>query len=74
MFGVTVGGSIVARGALAAQRHLMAGDGNEPFLRSKITTARFYAEHVLPQAVALRGSVCAGTAALAALDDYNGVM
>ena len=68
LFGLTAGGSILARSALAAERRLIDGGGDEPFLRAKITTARFYAEHVLPQAAALFGSVTAGTAALAALD------
>jgi alkylation response protein AidB-like acyl-CoA dehydrogenase len=73
LFGLTAGGSVLARSALAAQRRLMDGDGDEAFLRAKIVTARFYAEHVLPQAAALLKPVTAGTAALAALDADAGV-
>ena len=74
LFGLTAGGSVLARSALAAQRRLMDGVGDEAFLRAKIATARFYAEHVLPEAAALLKPVTAGTAGLIALDADARVM
>ena len=45
-----------------------AGD-NDPFWRTKQTTARFFAERILPHAAALLGPVTSGAATLGALDD-----
>jgi len=63
------GGWLMGRAALAAAKHLGAGAGDAPFYRTKIATARFYADHLLPQAGAFAASVMAGDAALAAVDD-----
>jgi alkylation response protein AidB-like acyl-CoA dehydrogenase len=52
--GIVLGGWQMARAQLAAQR-LMAGDPK--FYGAKIATARFYAEHVLPQAAALEAAI-----------------
>ncbi len=56
MFGVTVGGWVLARQALAARRLGVS----EPFLAAKATTARFYCEELLPQAGGLLAAVTAG--------------
>ena len=42
----------MARAARIARDLLSAGEENAAFLRAKIATARFYAEHVLPEAEA----------------------
>ncbi len=60
MFGLTIGGHLLARGAAAAAG-LVAEDGaDRPFLTAKLATARFYAEQILPLAPALLGPVTAG--------------
>ncbi len=64
MFGLTLGGALLARQAAEAARRLDAGDGDPAFLKAKIATARFYAEQLLPEAVALLGPVCRGAALL----------
>ena len=53
MFGTVVGGWLMAKAALAAQRRLGAREGDAGFSETKLMTARFYAEHILPGAAAL---------------------
>jgi acyl-CoA dehydrogenase len=63
LFGVVCGGWHMARAALVSHAQL-AGQCEDPdFYRAKLATARFYAEHVLPQATALSETVCSGAAA-----------
>jgi 3-(methylthio)propanoyl-CoA dehydrogenase len=50
LFGIVCAGWLTARQALSANRLLAAGEGDPAFLRAKITTARFYADHFLAQA------------------------
>lgn len=70
LFGIAAGGWQSARAALAAARHLAAGDNEEPgFYRAKIGTARFYADHVLSQAHGLAHTVMCGSAGVLALED-----
>ena len=69
MFGVTVGGWLMARQAVAAHERLAAGDGDAAFLRAKIATARFFAEQMVPQATALLGPVTRGAELLYALPE-----
>ncbi|MEI6001042.1 acyl-CoA dehydrogenase C-terminal domain-containing protein, partial [Paraburkholderia bengalensis] len=52
--GTVLGGWQMARAMLAAQRK-QADDPS--FYGAKIATAQFFAEHVLPQAVALEASI-----------------
>ncbi len=68
MFGLVACGQTMAESALVAARRIDAGD-DAPFYRAKRTTARFYAERILPQAAALLGPITSGAATLAALDD-----
>ena len=60
MFGLTIGGHLLARGATAAAGLIAADGADRPFLAAKLATARFYAEQILPQAPALLGPVTAG--------------
>ncbi|MEW5863431.1 MAG: acyl-CoA dehydrogenase [Pseudomonadota bacterium] len=69
LMGVVAGGWQMARAALAAERRLAAGEGDASFLRAKLATARFYAEHVLAQAPALARTATSGAAAVMALED-----
>jgi alkylation response protein AidB-like acyl-CoA dehydrogenase len=70
LFGIVAGGWQMARAALAAQAKLSAGDdSNGSFYKAKISTARFYADHVLSQAPGLRHAVVSGAAGVLALDE-----
>jgi hypothetical protein len=60
LMGTTVGGWYLARAALAARELLQKGGGDDAFLEAKITTARFYAEQLLPQTAGLLPMVTAG--------------
>jgi alkylation response protein AidB-like acyl-CoA dehydrogenase len=62
MFGLCIGGWLLARSALAAAR-----TGDAALAESKLVTARFYAEQLLPQAGGLFGAVTAGGRDLFAL-------
>lgn len=71
LFGNVVGGWQLARGALAAQYQMDAGNTDTGFLQSKIMTARFFADHILCLAPGLAHTVIEGAAgALAIPDEY----
>jgi butyryl-CoA dehydrogenase len=67
--GVVFGGWQMGRAALAAQRRLAKGEGDAAFLKAKIATARFFADHQLAHAAALRDVVVEGAAGVLALAD-----
>jgi alkylation response protein AidB-like acyl-CoA dehydrogenase len=69
LMGVVAGGWQMARAALAAETALAAKDAARSFLEAKIGTARFYADHVLVQAPALKNTVVNGSAGVMALSD-----
>jgi alkylation response protein AidB-like acyl-CoA dehydrogenase len=70
LFGIVAGGWQMAHAALAAQAKLSAGgDGDGSFYSAKISTVRFYADHVLSQATGLRHAVVNGAAGVLALDE-----
>ena len=60
--GVVAGGWQMARAARIARDLTQTGENGSAFLRGKIATSRFYAEHVLPEAEAWRLEVTAGAA------------
>ena len=65
--GIVLGGWLMAKsGALAAARLRQGGD--REFLEGKVRTARFYADHVLPQAHALARVVKNGAASVVETD------
>jgi hypothetical protein len=70
LFGILAGGWQMGRAALAAQRHVAAGTG-DGFLRAKIATARFYADHVLVRAGGLSQEVVGGAEGALAIEDEN---
>ena len=47
----------------------LADGGDADFYRAKIATARFYAEHILPQAAALASEVVSGAGSVLALTE-----
>ncbi|MGH8430662.1 MAG: acyl-CoA dehydrogenase, partial [Solimonas sp.] len=55
--GTALGGWLLARGALAAQTRLATRDGDPAFLEAKLVTARFYAEVIVPPALAQLGPI-----------------
>lgn len=59
----------MGRAALVSARRLAEGGGDAGFYQAKITTARFYADHVLSQAPGLAYSVVNGAAAALALPE-----
>jgi alkylation response protein AidB-like acyl-CoA dehydrogenase len=68
LFGTVAGGWLMARAALIARERLAAPGADREFLEAKLATARFYLEHLLPQAAALSQTVTAGAASTLALD------
>lgn len=73
LWGQTLGGYYLARSAVVADRlrNEGAADDDKEFLDAKVVTARFYAEQLLPQAVALEGAICNGKEVLFAIDPAN---
>src|SRR5262245_13944917 len=66
LMGIVAGGWQMARAALAAQKKLSE---DKPFYEAKIATSRFYADHVLVQAPALRNTVVNGAAGVMSLSE-----
>jgi butyryl-CoA dehydrogenase len=67
--GIVLGGWQMARAALAADRKLQAGEGDTSFYRTKIATARFFADHWLTQATGMRAAIVEGSGAVMALSE-----
>ncbi|MDP3135819.1 MAG: acyl-CoA dehydrogenase, partial [Burkholderiaceae bacterium] len=65
--GQLVAGWQLARSLLVAQE-LLAGDTDAAFMKAKIITARFYADHVLVRAGATRDAIVEGAHSVTALD------
>jgi alkylation response protein AidB-like acyl-CoA dehydrogenase len=61
LLGDVVGGWILGKEALAASRHIAAGDGPTDYWRSRIGLARVFAEQVLAQAPGLTQAVTQGS-------------
>ena len=68
LWGTVAGGWLMGRAALIADAKLAAG-GDADFCRAKIATARFYAEHILPQAAGLASAVTGGSSSVLALTE-----
>ena len=64
LFGTVLGGWLMARAALVAQRKLTEPESDREFLSAKIATARFYGEHILPRARAHADIVVSGAASV----------
>jgi hypothetical protein len=67
LFATTVAGWLMGVSALAAKRLLDSGSGDAEVAKAKIVTARFFAEHLLPQVHGLVAPIRAGKADLFAL-------
>ena len=64
--GTVMAGWQMARALMAAEDRLAEGS-DAGFMRAKIVTARFYGDHVLNRAGALRDSICEGADAVTAM-------
>jgi alkylation response protein AidB-like acyl-CoA dehydrogenase len=69
LIGAVTGGWLMARAARIARDLLASGEESAAFLRAKIATARFYAEHVLPEAETSRDEITVGAASTLALEE-----
>ncbi len=68
MMGLTLGGWLLARQALAVSGPV-SGHADPAFAAAKVTTARFFAEQLLPQVTALGAGVMRGAALLYAIPE-----
>jgi 3-(methylthio)propanoyl-CoA dehydrogenase len=57
------------RSAQVAAHQLAAGQGDASYLRGKLLTARFYGDHILPQALALSAVAMRGADSVLAMED-----
>jgi acyl-CoA dehydrogenase len=69
LMGIVCGGWQMARAALVSRQRLAERKGEKSFYEAKIKTARFYADHVLTQAPALRNAIVRGSAGVMALEE-----
>jgi butyryl-CoA dehydrogenase len=67
--GIVLGGWQMGRAALVSNAKLSAGEGDAAFYQAKVITARFFAEHILSQADALRFSITDGASSILALPE-----
>ena len=68
LFGTVAAGGLMTRAALIARLRLTEAGADEAFLKAKIATAHFYAEHELPRALPLAREVTHGAESVLALD------
>ena len=69
LMGITLGGWMLARSADIASRQIGKGEGDREFLKAKILTARFYADHILPQAAGLAAAATRGAESVLAMQE-----
>jgi 3-(methylthio)propanoyl-CoA dehydrogenase len=69
LMGIVCGGWMMARSALLAAQDLEAGTGDPAFLRAKLLTARFYADHILPQSLSLATIAMRGADSVLAVEE-----
>jgi len=69
LWGTVAGGWQMARSAHIAKVRLDGGAEDFDFYRAKIGTARFYAEHILPQAQSYKAAIVNGSSSVLALEE-----
>ena len=67
LLGYLCGGWVMGKSALKASRLLQAGGGEEVFLRTKLVTAQFYFDHLMPRTAGYFKTVTAGSESMMAL-------
>lgn len=65
--GNLVAGWQLARALLVAEAQLASGEGDAAFLNAKVTTARFYADHILSRVPGVRDAIVEGADSVTAL-------
>jgi alkylation response protein AidB-like acyl-CoA dehydrogenase len=66
--GRVLGGAMLTQSAAIASARLAPGGSDEKFYRAKLQTARFYAEHLLPECLSLMRVIKAGGASVVEAD------
>jgi len=69
LMGIVCGGWLMTRAALIASQDLEAGRGDAQYLRGKVLTARFYADHILPQSLTLATIAMRGADSVLAVEE-----
>jgi len=69
LMGIVAGGWQLGRAALISEKKLADETGDQNFYSAKISTARFFADHVLSQAPGLAATVVQGAASVMAVPD-----
>ncbi len=68
LMGTVAGGWMMAKAALVAEQKLAASEGDPRFLKAKIISARFFADHYLSRAGGLKRAFLEGGTVLQALE------
>ena len=71
LMALTVIAYLWSRKAGVAQRQLEAGQGNTPLLESKVVSARYYFEKLLPEKEWLLKDISSGKESIMAFDDQH---
>ncbi|MDO5086959.1 MAG: acyl-CoA dehydrogenase [Comamonadaceae bacterium] len=66
--GNLVAGWQLARALLVAEKQLASGSGDTAFMKAKVATARFYADHILSRATSVREAIVGGADSVMALE------
>ena len=69
LFGIVVGGYLMARSASIADARLAEANGEASFYRTKVATAEFYIRNVLPQAGGLELAATGGSESLLSMPE-----
>ena len=69
LMGITLGGWMLALSADIAARQLAKGEGDPGFLKGKILTARFFADHIMAQAPSLAAAATRGAESVLAVEE-----
>jgi hypothetical protein len=67
--GTVCGGWIMARSGIAAAEMLAKGEGDRDFLKAKLLTVRFFADHILPFADGYAEAVVNGSSSVLAMEE-----
>jgi len=69
LMGITIGGWMMARGAVIASNKMDDSEGDMRFLKGKISSAMYFGDHVLVDSASLKERVVAGPASILDLDE-----
>jgi 3-(methylthio)propanoyl-CoA dehydrogenase len=67
--GTVCGGWLMAQSAMVAAKQLAADEGDTDFLKAKLITARFFADHILPFADGYTEAVVNGSSSVLAMEE-----